>query len=154
MSVESIQFREAVRNDLPAIVNMLADDPLGVRREQNIQPLPPSYYEAFTAIEADPRNELIVAVADGLVVGVMQLTFIPGLSYQGSWRMLIEGVRVATASRGKGVGGAMLTWAINRARERGCHIVQLTTNKQRADARRFYERLGFAASHEGMKLVL
>lgn len=117
-------------------------------------PLPTSYYEAFAAITADPHNELVVGVVENELIAVLQMTFIPGLSYRGSWRMQVEGVRVAAAYRNQGVGGAMLAWAINRARERGCHTVQLTTNKQRTDAKRFYERLGFVASHEGMKLAL
>lgn len=151
---ETIQIRQAMRDDMPHIVEMLADDPLGAQRENNSHPLPAAYDAAFAVIDADPHNELVVAVVEGKVIGVLQLTFIPGLSYQGSWRMLIEGVRVAAAYRGQGIGNVMLTWAINRARERGCYMVQLTTHKQRTDARRFYERLGFAASHEGMKLVL
>jgi len=154
MNLENVQFRQAVREDIAPIVQMLADDPLGAQRENAADPLPPAYYEAFTVIEADPHNELVVADLHGEIIGVLQLTFVPGLSYQGSWRMLVEGVRVAAAYRGQGVGGAMLVWAIERARQRGCHMVQLTTNKQRLDAKRFYERLGFEASHVGMKLVL
>jgi GNAT superfamily N-acetyltransferase len=154
MKRENVQFRQAVREDIPSIVQMLADDPLGAQRENPAHPLPTAYYDAFAVIAADPHNELVVAVWDGQVIGVLQLTFVPGLSYQGSWRMLVEGVRVAAAYRGQGVGAAMLTWAIDRARQRGCYMVQLTTNKQRLDARRFYERLGFEATHEGIKLVL
>lgn len=147
-------FRPATRGDVDVIVRMLADDPLGAQREQYASPLPRSYERAFVAIQADPNNELVVAEADGRVVGVVQLTFIPYLTHQGSWRALIEGVRVDASARSQGVGQRMFTWAIERARERGCRIVQLTTDKSRPDALRFYQRLGFVASHEGMKLVL
>lgn len=147
-------FRPATRGDVDVIVRMLADDPLGAQREQYASPLPRSYERAFEAIQADPNNELVVAEADGRVVGVVQLTFIPYLTHQGSWRALIEGVRVDASARSQGVGQRMFTWAIERARERGCRIVQLTTDKSRPDALRYYQRLGFVASHEGMKLVL
>lgn len=147
-------FRPATRGDVDVIVRMLADDPLGAQREQYASPLPRSYERAFVAIQADPNNELVVAEADGRVVGVVQLTFIPYLTHQGSWRALIEGVRVDASARSQGVGQRMFTWAIERARERGCRIVQLTTDKSRPDALRYYQRLGFVASHEGMKLVL
>ncbi len=147
-------FRPAQRADLPAVVALLADDPLGAKRERFDDPLPQSYRDAFAAIEADPHNELWVAELNGQVAGVLQLTLIPYLTYQGGWRALIEGVRVAAVHRGKGLGKALFEWAISRARERGCHLVQLTTDKARPDARRFYERLGFVASHEGMKLLL
>lgn len=147
-------FRPATRGDVDVIVRMLADDPLGAQRERYASPLPRSYERAFVAIQADPNNELVVAEADGRVVGVVQLTFIPYLTHQGSWRALIEGVRVDASARSQGVGQRMFTWAIERARERGCRIVQLTTDKSRPDALRYYQRLGFVASHEGMKLVL
>ena len=149
-----LQFRKALRQDVPAIVRLLADDPLGAKRERFADPLPESYRLAFDAIDADPNNELVVACLDGQVVGVLQLTFIPYLTYQGGWRALIEAVRVDSKLRSKGVGKTLFQWAIERARERGCHLVQLTTDKGRADAKRFYEGLGFAASHEGMKLHL
>jgi GNAT superfamily N-acetyltransferase len=109
---------------------------------------------AFRAIDGDTNNELIVACRDGKAVGVLQLTFIPYLTYQGGWRALIEGVRVDSRTRSQGLGKALIEWAIARARERGCIMVQLTTDKTRADAKRFYEGLGFVASHEGMKLHL
>lgn len=147
-------FRTAVRADVPAIVRMLADDPLGARRERLEEPLPPAYDRAFDAIDADPNNELLVAEHDGRIAGVLQLTFIPYLTYQGGWRALIEGVRVSAAMRGQGVGRALVEEAVTRARAKGCHLVQLTTDKQRPDALRFYERLGFRATHEGMKLHL
>jgi GNAT superfamily N-acetyltransferase len=149
-----LSFRRATRDDVPQMVRLLADDPLGSKREYFADPLPASYLKAFAAISADPNNELIVVESGGAVIGVLQLTFIPYLNYQGSWRALIESVHVAAPLRGKGVGAALMRWAIARARERGCRIVQLTTDKTRADAKRFYEQLGFRASHEGMKLHL
>ena len=150
--MSELYFRPAIRSDVPAIVAMLANDPLGARREDFRDPLPGSYYDAFEAIDADDNNELIVVERDGAVIGVLQLTFIPYLTYRGGWRGLIEGVRVAASERGAGVGRQLFEWAIERARERGCHLVQLTSDKQRPDAIRFYEGLGFRASHEGMKL--
>jgi len=150
----SASFRPARAGDLPAIVRMLADDPLGARRERFETPLPQGYLRAFEAIDADPNNELVVACLGDEVAGVLQLTFIPYLTYQGGWRALIEAVRIDSKHRSQGLGKAMLDWAIARARERGCHVVQLTTDKARADAKRFYESLGFVASHEGMKLHL
>ncbi|MGE0802406.1 MAG: GNAT family N-acetyltransferase [Lautropia sp.] len=133
---------------------MLADDPLGAGRERFELPLPDGYRRAFAAIEADPNNELIVACAGAQPVGVLQLTFIPYLTYQGSWRALIEGVRVDAAWRSRGLGRRLFQWAIERARQRGCRLLQLTTDKRRPDALRFYRSLGFVASHEGMKLAL
>lgn len=147
-------FRRALRADLPTLVHLLADDALGAQREADIDPLPDAYRRAFDAIDADPNNELIVAVHGGDVVGMLQLTFIPYLTYQGGWRALIEGVRVAAAQRSSGIGRRLVNGAIERARERGCHLVQLTSDKARPDAIRFYESLGFVASHEGMKLPL
>jgi len=152
--VSGLVFRRAERDDLPTIVGLLADDPLGSTRERVEDPLPAGYVAAFEAIDADPLNELVVACLDRRVVGVLQLTFIPGLTYQGGWRALIEAVRVDAGVRSRGIGRALFQWAIDRARQRGCVLVQLTTNKARPDARRFYERLGFVASHEGMKLKL
>jgi ribosomal protein S18 acetylase RimI-like enzyme len=148
----ALSFRRARRDDVPAIVRMLADDQLGAKRERPETPLPDSYREAFAAIDGDPNNELVVACQHGEVVGVLQLTFIPYLTYQGGWRALVEGVRVDSRTRSQGLGKALLEWAIARARERGCVMVQLTTDKTRTDAKRFYESLGFVASHEGMKL--
>lgn len=151
---ESLAFRRANRADLPDIVRLLADDALGAKRERYETPLPKSYAEAFAAIEADANNELVVAVREGAVIGVLQLTFIPYLTYQGGWRALIEGVRIDARHRSEGLGRIFFDWAIARARERGCHMLQLTTDKARPDARRFYESMGFQASHEGMKLHL
>jgi len=140
---------------VPALVRLLADDPLGAQREAATSPLAGSYYAAFDAIERDPNNELIVAeTADGQLAGMLQLTFIPYLTYRGGWRALVEGVRVVAPMRSRGVGRRLFEWAIERARERGCHMIQLTSDKARPDAIRFYESLGFVASHEGMKLHL
>ncbi|SBT36923.1 GNAT family N-acetyltransferase [Micromonospora auratinigra] len=145
-------FREAARADLPAIIALLADDVLGKARD--FTEVDEAYEKAFAEITADPRNHLVVAELAGEPVGCMQLTYIPGLGRHGAERSLIESVRVRSDLRGQGVGRAMMHWAIDRARERGCALVQLTTDKTRADAHRFYLGLGFVASHEGMKLAL
>lgn len=147
-------FRDARREDVPTVVHLLAADALGATRETTEGPLPDAYYRAFEAIERDPNNRLVVVEDGGAVIGCLQLTYIPGLTYQGGLRMVVEGVRVAESRRGAGVGRHMLNWAIEEARARGCRLVQLTTNKARTDAKRFYESLGFTASHEGMKLDL
>ena len=147
-------FRSAVRADLPDVVRLLADDHLGSKREENVWPLPESYYAAFDTIARDPNNELIVVEVDGRIVGVLQLTYIPYVTYRGSWRAQIEGVRVDSSQRSSGIGRKLFEWAIERARSRGCHMVQLTSDKSRPDAIRFYESLGFVASHEGLKLHL
>lgn len=149
-----LTFRAACRDDLVLLVQMLADDSLGATREVFSEPLASSYLSAFAAIDADPNNELVVAILDGAVVGMLQLTFIPYLTYQGRWRALIEGVRVSSSHRSRGVGAALMHWAIERSRARDCAMVQLTTDRAREDALRFYERLGFVASHHGMKLHL
>jgi ribosomal protein S18 acetylase RimI-like enzyme len=149
-----VVMRRATLADLPRIVQMLADDALGATRERFEDPLPTAYLDAFAAIEADPNQFLLVAEVSGTVVGVLQLTFIPGLTRLGSWRAMIEGVRVDGSQRGAGIGQQMVTWAIEEARRRSCRLVQLTTDKSRLDAHRFYERLGFVATHEGMKLDL
>ena len=154
MTELNLTFRRALRTDLDRIVQLLADDPLGRKRENVSIPLSMSYERAFEAIAEDINNELVVAEQEGSIIGVLQLTFIPYLTHQGSWRALIEGVRVAADRRGSGVGKRMLIWAINRAHQRGCRLVQLTSDKSRPDAIRFYQSLGFVASHEGMKLQL
>jgi GNAT superfamily N-acetyltransferase len=146
-----VVIRRAVASDVPAIVAMLADDPLGARRER---PGDPGYAAAFTVIDSDPHQLLVVAVLGAEVVGTLQLTFIPGLSRVGAMRGLIEAVRVRADQRGGGLGGRLAQWAIDTARERGAALVQLTTDASRKDAHRFYERLGFSASHVGMKLML
>jgi len=148
------RFRRAVRGDLPDIVRMLADDVLGAQREELGSPLPESYCAAFEAIDRDPNNELIVGELDGRVVAVLQLSCLPNISRRGSWRALIEGVRVDSSLRSGGVGRKLVEWAIERAGEKGCRLVQLTSDKRRRDAIRFYKSLGFVASHEGMKLEL
>ncbi len=154
MGADALTFRAARSDDLPELVRMLADDPLGARREVCSSPLAEGYTTAFAAIEADPNNQLMVAVLGGVPVGMLQMTFIPYLTYQGGWRALIEGVRVSSGARSHGIGAAMLQWAIESARSRHCVIVQLTTDRKREDALRFYERLGFVPSHHGMKLYL
>lgn len=151
---DDIVFRIARREDVAAIVRMLADDELGSRRERYEEPLPEAYYIAFEQLAQDPNHELIVAELNGEVVGTLHLMFLPSLSYQGSLRAQVESVRVDTKCQNQGIGSNMMNWAIERARDRGAHIVQLTTHKSRTDAHRFYERLGFAGSHLGMKLSL
>ncbi|SCL22319.1 L-amino acid N-acyltransferase YncA [Micromonospora rhizosphaerae] len=149
--MSDVTFREAVRADLPAVIALLADDVLGKARD--FTEVDDAYEKAFADITADPRNHLIVAEQGGELVGCMQLTYIPGLGRHGAERSLIESVRVRSDLRGRGLGREMMTWAIDQARQRGCALVQLTTDKTRADAHRFYRNLGFVASHEGMKLA-
>ncbi|MCA1318445.1 GNAT family N-acetyltransferase [Bacillus tianshenii] len=149
-----ISFRKANEHDLDTIVKMLANDPLGSKRERNERRLPDCYKNAFQPISADPNNELIVACQENEIVGVQQITFTPYLTHQGGWRATIEGVRTLSTERGKGIGSELIRYAIQRAKERGCHLIQLTTDKQREEALRFYERLGFEATHEGMKMKL
>lgn len=149
-----VSFRAATREDLPALVRLLADDMLGASRENASDPLPEAYGKAFDAIERDPNNELVVAEMNGKVAGMVQLTYIPGISRQGSWRALIEAVRVDASLRSTGLGRKLIAHAIECARARGCRMVQLTSDKSRVDAIRFYESLGFVASHQGLKLEL
>jgi ribosomal protein S18 acetylase RimI-like enzyme len=149
-----IQVRLARRADVPAIVRLLADDPIGSTREQPGEPLAQAYWEAFDAIAAQDGNEVLVAEAAGEVAGCLQLTVIPGLSRTGMKRGQLEGVRVSARHRGRGIGESLVQAAVERAREYGCRLVQLTTDHTRTDAQRFYERLGFEASHIGMKLTL
>lgn len=151
---ERIVLRPARRDDVPAIVRMLADDALGAQRERCEDPLPQPYWDAFERIAAQPANRLIVAEIGGEVVACLQLTLIPGLSHQGMTRALIEAVRVDSARRGQRIGEVVIRDAIERARAEGCGVVQLTSDRSRLDAHRFYERLGFKASHVGMKLKL
>ncbi len=147
-------FRIATRADLPAIVRMLADDDLGSQREQYTDPLPESYNAAFEQIDHDSNHELSVAELNGDVIGTLHLMFLPSISFQGGLRAQVESVRVDRLYQGRGIGSDMMRWVIERARERGAHVVQLTTHKSRADAHRFYERLGFKGTHLGMKLSL
>ena len=146
-----ITIRRAVAADVHPIVAMLADDPLGAQREK---PGDPAYLKAFEVIDSDPHQHLAVAEAGGEVVGTLQLTFTAGLSRLGMTRATVEAVRVRSDQRGNGLGERLVRWAIDEARARGCGMVQLTTDASRVDAHRFYERLGFTASHVGMKLVL
>jgi len=150
----NIHIRNAKQEDVPNIVQLLADDPLGAQRERYEKPLPESYYEAFKEINADKNNYLMVAEFENHIIGTLQLTIIPYLTYQGGKRALVEAVRIDKTYRGKGIGKIMLEWAINKAREINCHVVQLTTDKKRPDALEFYKMLGFSASHEGLKLHL
>jgi len=154
LEINKITFRKATEHDLDQIVRMLSDDDLGSKRERYEQPLPESYRKAFLSIDSDPNIELIVASYEGDIVGVEQITFTPHITYRGGWRATIEGVRSSSSVRGQGVGSKLISCAIQRAKERGCHMVQLTTDKKRKDALRFYERLGFNASHEGLKIRL
>jgi len=149
-----LKFRQANRQDLPEIVRMLADDFLGATRERDENPLPESYVKAFEEIEADKNNELIIAEKDSEIVGSLQITLTPSISFQGGKRATVESVRVSGKYRGQGIGQELMLWAINRAREENCVAIQLTTNAERKDARRFYENLGFKGSHLGMKLYL
>ena len=150
----TLAFREARPADVPEIIGLLADDALGKGREAFGDAVDPAYLKALEAIDLDPNNRLIVVDVDGEVVGCMQLTAIPHLTFKGGVRMQIEGVRVKGAFRGRGVGAAMIDWAVASAREEGCHLVQLTSNKAREDALRFYEDRGFKPSHVGYKLYL
>jgi ribosomal protein S18 acetylase RimI-like enzyme len=152
--MNDLTFRRASAADLEDIVALLADDELGRKREDPDPPLNPRYIDAFAAIDADRNQFLAVVEEGGQIVGCLQLSFIPGLSRLGLWRGQIESVRIASTRRGGGLGKRMFEWAIEECRKRGCEIVQLTTDKSRTDARRFYEGLGFVASHEGMKRAL
>ena len=154
MTRPNIRFRLAKRSDLPSIFRMLADDDLGSRRERYEDPLPEAYYSAFEQIEHDPNHELIVVERNGEVIGTLHLMFLPSISYQGGLRAQIESVRVDKQFQSQGIGSAMMQWSMQRAKQRGAHIVQLTTHTTRADAHRFYERLGFQGTHLGMKLSL
>jgi GNAT superfamily N-acetyltransferase len=151
----TVVLRDAGRDDVPAIVELLIDDQLGASRDgattnAELQP----YLHAFDVLDADSAHLLLVAVDSEQVVATMQLSFIPGLARRGALRAQIEAVRVRQDYRSRGLGAAMFTWAIDESRRRGCALVQLTTDKSRSDAHRFYERLGFVASHEGLKLPL
>ncbi|MFF9806833.1 GNAT family N-acetyltransferase [Streptomyces coeruleorubidus] len=147
-----LEIRPATADDVPAIVGMLADDPLGAQRESPDDLTP--YLAALERLSADPNQRLVVAVRKGRVVGTLQLTIIPGLSRRGATRSVIEGVRVHADERGSGLGTQLIEWAIDESRRQGCRLVQLTSDNTRTDAHRFYERLGFTASHTGFKLSL
>jgi GNAT superfamily N-acetyltransferase len=148
-----LRFRNAQKKDVSFIIEMLANDKLGALREDYQEPLPEKYYEAFDNIYADENQELIVVEDDqNIIIGTLQLSFIQYLTYQGGIRAQIEAVRIREDKRGEGIGEQLFNWAINRAKERGAHLLQLTTDKQRPEALKFYEKLGFIASHEGMKI--
>jgi GNAT superfamily N-acetyltransferase len=149
---ESLILRDATADDLPVIIALLADDKLGSTREDPEDLAP--YLAAFAELEADRNQRLIVAERGAEIVGTFQLSFIPGVSQRGLKRAMIESVRVAAAERGSGLGTQMMRWAIDEARQAGCGQVQLTSNAERSDAHRFYERLGFVPSHVGFKLKL
>lgn len=149
-----MEFRKANKNDLYSIVRLLADDELGSQRERFESPLPSVYYEAFDALESQTGNEIILALENEKVIGCLQMTIIPGLARQGMERAQIEGVRVDRDYRKKKIGVKLFKEAIAIAKSQECGLVQLTTDKQRGDAHRFYDKLGFSASHEGMKLIL
>ncbi|KES05357.1 GNAT family acetyltransferase [Streptomyces toyocaensis] len=150
--MEDLEIRGAAAGDLPAIVGMLADDPLGAQRESPDDLRP--YRAAMERLATDPNQHLVVAVREGRVVGTLQLTIVPGLSRRGSTRSIIEGVRIHADERGSGLGSRLIEWAIDTSRREGCRLVQLTSDNTRTDAHRFYERLGFTASHVGFKLSL
>ena len=150
----SLSIRTAERSELSAIVQLLANDALGQTRERYAEPLPGEYTAAFNAITDDPNNELLVAHDDGALAGVVQVTYIPNLTYRGSWRAQVEGVRVEATFRGRGVGRFLIESAAKRAEARGCRLLQLTTDRTRPKAVAFYERLGFRDSHVGFKLTL
>ncbi|MFI1729184.1 GNAT family N-acetyltransferase [Streptomyces acidicola] len=147
-----LEIRPAVTDDVPTIVAMLADDPLGAQRESPDDLTP--YLAALERISGDPNQHLVVAVREGRVVGTLQLTIIPGLSRKGATRSVIEGVRIHADERGSGLGTRLIQWAIDTSRRQDCQLVQLTSDATRTDAHRFYERLGFEASHVGFKLPL
>lgn len=152
--MSAVEIRVATAQDLPAVVRLLADDTLGATRERYADPLPAEYTRAFAAMQAQGGNHLLVAAIGDDIVGCLQLTVLPGLSRLGAMRGQIEGVRVASTHRGQHIGEAMVRHAIERSRAAGCSLVQLTSDVTRTDARRFYERLGFQATHVGMKLAL
>lgn len=149
--MSDVIFRRAESADLPLIVGLLADDPMGALREDLSTPINPAYIEAFNSIEADRNQFLAVITEDDQVIGTLQLTFIPGLSRKGAWRGQIEAVRIAAHRRGAGLGHRAFEWALQECQSRHCSLVQLTTDKDRPQAHRFYEQLGFAASHLGYK---
>ncbi|MET8129218.1 GNAT family N-acetyltransferase [Streptomyces sp. NPDC005065] len=150
--MSDLEIRPAALTDIPAVVAMLADDALGAQRESPDDLAP--YRAAFQRLADDPNQHLVVAVRDGAVVGTLQLTVIPGLSRRGSTRSIIEGVRVHADERGSGLGTRLIHWAVDESRRQDCQLVQLTSDVTRTDAHRFYERLGFIASHVGFKLAL
>lgn len=154
MMEPNIVIRRAVAKDVPTIVRLFADDILGSRRETVEDVIPQSYYDAFEAISQDANQQLIVASMQGIIIGTLQLTILANMSFQGAKRAIVEGVHVAQQHRSQGIGQVMMEWAVEEAKKKNCRFVQLTSNKQRKAAHRFYERLGFVASHEGFKMEL
>ncbi len=150
----ALQFRKAQLQDLRAILELLNDGKMGNVLERIEDPIPRLYTDAFALLDGDPNQLLLVGEMGGRVVASLQLTFIPAIAHRAAWRAQVEAVRVARDSRGQRIGEAMMRHVIALARKRGCAVVQLTTNKARDVAQRFYRRLGFTASHEGMKLRL
>ncbi|MEU5657854.1 GNAT family N-acetyltransferase [Streptomyces sp. NPDC047737] len=150
--MNDLDIRPAALTDIPAIVAMLADDPLGAQRE-SLDDLAP-YDAAFRRLAGDPNQHLVVAVRETRVVGTLQLTIVPGLSRRGATRSVIEGVRVHADERSSGLGTQLIQWAVDESRRQGCQLAQLTSDASRTDAHRFYERLGFTPSHVGFKLAL
>ncbi|MFC9279633.1 GNAT family N-acetyltransferase [Streptomyces collinus] len=147
-----LEIRRATAADVPVIVGMLADDPLGAQRE-SLDDMTP-YLAALERLDADPNQHVVVAVRGDRVVGTLQLTVVPGLSRKGATRSIIEGVRIHADERGSGLGTQLIEWAVEESRRQECQLVQLTSDSSRTDAHRFYERLGFTASHVGFKLPL
>ncbi|MGW7431247.1 GNAT family N-acetyltransferase [Streptomyces sp. NPDC054861] len=147
--MSDLEIRPATAEDIPAIVAMLADDALGAQRESPDDLTP--YTAAFQRLAQDPNQHLVVAARGGRTVGTLQLTVIPGLSRKGTIRSIIEAVRIHSDERGSGLGTELITWAVEESRRQGCALVQLTSDATRTDAHRFYERLGFEASHLGFK---
>lgn len=149
-----IEFRSAVIEDLESLITLLADDDLGKRREDQSSPINVKYMEAFKVIDKDPNNHILVAIFNKQIIGMLQLTYIPYLTHIGSWRCLVEGVRIHKVHRGQGIGEKLFDHANKLAKKKGCYMIQLTSDKQRPEAIKFYEKLGFRASHEGFKLEL
>ncbi|MGL6259649.1 GNAT family N-acetyltransferase [Vibrio sp. WXL103] len=149
-----LHFRVAKSSDLPELVDLLANDILGKQREDNSRPLSSGYYQAFEAIARDDNNQLLLAEVGSSLVGMVQITFIPYLTHKGTWRALLEGVRVHEDYRGRQIGEQLIQHALQLAKNKGCGMVQLTSDKSRPKAIAFYEKLGFIASHEGLKLAL
>ncbi len=147
-------FRRAKQSDLEDIISLLADDELGKQREKPSETISSNYLDAFIRIDADPNQFLMVVESRDKIVGTCHLTLMPSLTFQGGLRMNVEAVRIASSCRGQGVGEWMINQALSLARKEGCKIIQLTTNKERVDAKRFYEKLGFKSTHEGMKMYL
>jgi GNAT superfamily N-acetyltransferase len=149
-----LAYRVATPADLEFMVDLVAEDDVGGTLDRWDAASAPNYAEALAAIRADPNQELFIVELDGEPIGTFQLTYLPGIMRRGMWRGLIESVHVVPEQRNRGYGAAMMNWAVEHCRQRGCGMVQLTSNKQRLDAHRFYRRLGFVQSHEGFKLFL